>query len=1305
MCWRGLKAEDLENISIESVLDQVAIPTKIINDFFRKPVNTVPTKKSTSNEHLESSTVHYENSNGFVPLIVSTQSYETKHRRRNSTSSVSATTDQLTTKSKAIEDDPVFSTEARIFLNLPNPGENRRSFQAENNQDEFELLKVSNGTPAVANYDSFYDQSKDIFKSDSSHLDKTSKRPLRNKDRDRGKRIQNYLGIYDAANEHDEQYVQHEDAEQKKHVYQQEKSKNHYKQNHTVTYRSQKAILPRTNYASMTTPNSNLKVHTTNLEKTEEHKFKIPIMVEPSEYKVDMRFNGQSVQSVVSTTNPHVDMKDQMDSVDHEASEQFSQRNEGTSRNYESAYSRDSEENLDYMDEMGKPRRIQKTSKRRPYFDSSRKLPKEHRETYDDLYDDNGRKRPKSKSRHRQRQKSVEVINDDEQYDNEGDNVEENINESGQQNFNEGNTWNQVTPNVEVSHSNGFEINQIEKPKLHVVPVNILSNFDHATALDNSQGFDITNAMFTGFVHEGPLVSTAAPLLSSPPNFIDKNFPSSTPKSQLLVSTPVPDVIVGQSSVNNPVQAVFMPNKLHQNMLNHYIQSTVSPTVFAVNPRPGYSASTTIGPNLQQMLNQVQASFPMNQQLINPQPTRQPFTNLQQPAQSSTNNQFYVNNNGLQGQNSYSFQKTQSTTSRPNTDRDDTHKKKKFDVDNNSQYLASASLSVGRGAHRHSNNNENHNNNYKGNVNEDHNSNVQSNQEISRQNLNTFAQPTMVPAILHTGIGLISNQNPQLLQNSLFLTNAQQNILENSMKQLQYNLQNNRYQLAGLPSLDSVGGASNNINAINSLFNPIQKAQLPILGAKNVEIINPNLNANAYAVNQIPATLVTTPIPIFTSTGFVTPKTFSTTTQEPLVSVPNFVNSLTEIGTKKPTNYETLNLNSFFNLQGSDRPLFNPINFVPNYDLIKSQSILNSNVIPNQQFSQHNLNLVPVLPGGNFYKHTQGSQIDLTNKPHHSSDLEKFAEEMFKESLRTMYNTQKWNNDPRSPGNISLVDNSDFAKLRNELFRIKSKTRDSNVPKDVLEAHYTENKIRTVRPGNGNRPDSSNEQSYKNDHKTHSGPRHHPHHHRNKPEINDYLTPPRINSFISKSPFHDRPPKKRPGHGPRPNFHEPSRPRPRQGVASPKPKTSDAQASSIVDYRFPVQPNQDKSHYSQADYRGSQSYNYPTFTTSFPESDQFKSSGEYRSSERDYYDINHQRTHNLMGLLMKNKQLPPGMPENVHNDRQMIGQLFDEENRRTQSQAYQDVFKSFQKKSDTGYRPIALSRISRRTYPRTDHKS
>lgn len=740
----------IDNISIESVLDQVAIPTKIIEDFLQKPSKHSTIKKLITNEQLDSSTVHYENSNGFVPLIPSSQQrYDSQH---NQNEPISEDGNKNSTEADRVDntgDGSSLSSKAQNFLTLPTPDHNRRSFDENENRDEFELLKVNNDTPAVANYGSFNDNTKHASKSDPYRLDENSRKSLRNKNRERGKRIQNYDNNYDTTRDRTIQYSHAEGVEVKKNIEHQKS----YEQDTSKLYRSEKTSLPQTNYATVTTSKS--KSQLSNRERPEQYRFKSPIMVEPSKYKIDVQVSGQSIQAAVSTSSPHIDANNQLKQVQSENTEpeKFSQHEE-TSRVYDYADSRDfSDENADYQEEMEKPKRTQKTN-RRPYnFDSARKLPKEHRESYDDVYDDQGRKRSKSKSRNRVKTRPIEIINEDDQYSD--DNLDENRSNQNSQD----NNWTQVGPNVEVSHSNGFEVDQIEKPKLHIVPVNILSNFDHATALDNSQGFDITNAMITGFVHDGSL-STTAPLVSSSQTYIDQNFLHSSPSK--TSKTSVPDVIVGQSSYNNPVQAVLMPNKLQQNLFNQYMHSTVSPAVFAVTSSPSYLASSSISPNLQQMLNQAHSSLSMNQQ--------------SKPA-SFGSNPTHSNSNSGQRQKSNSHFNVKSTTSRPRSDRDDSRLKKKINHNNNGQFLASASLSVDQDVHRHSNNRNNHkrnrgNNN--NNHNDDQNSQSQNNQQITSQNFKALVQPTMIPAIIHTGIGLLNGQN-QFVPNSILIANTQQN--------------------------------------------------------------------------------------------------------------------------------------------------------------------------------------------------------------------------------------------------------------------------------------------------------------------------------------------------------------------------------------------------------------------------------------------------------------------------------------------------------------------------------------------------
>ncbi|XP_011495034.1 PREDICTED: uncharacterized protein LOC105359961 [Ceratosolen solmsi marchali] len=1196
--WQSIGCKNIENLSIERILDQVAIPTNIINNFLHKPA-ALPSQTINPNERIDTSVVHYENSNGFIPLVVSTQSYERRKDKKNITNSSIDTLDESNLETK----NPLENNQS--FLNLPNSSKNRRLFNERSNQNEFELLKVGNETPPIANYSSFFENSQEFSLPDTFHVNTNLTKSVKVKRRERRNRIKNYLNRHDSINKNNRHQLHSGPNEHRQiNINHQEEEQIYYNPEIIRNYYSQKTLLPKTNHNALSIETANLQSNG-KTEKKEEYNMRKPT---PKQNEQILQFNDQSTEYITSTLNPYTNSKNKIDSTNlEEGVHKPLSHVEWMNRNYEFSNSRDSsEENSDYSDEIEKSRRIEKTIKERPrHFSLLRKTPKEHRQAYVNAFDDQGRKysRTRSKSRLRQKPRPAQLIKDDDKNENEESNSNENTNvATNEQNSNKDNAWNQISPNVEVSRSNSFEINQIEKPKLHIVPLNLLSNFDHATALDNSQGFDITNAMITGFVPEGSLISTVAPLLSSSANYII----SSTAKPQLDISTEAADIIVGQSSFHNPVQTVLNPNKLQQNLFNHYLQSTVAPTVFAITHHPDHSTSSII-PNLQQTLDKIQSSFPTSQQLITNKPIHQSLANLLQTAESSVNTQSLVSSNAAERKKLHSQRMIQPTTSRSHTNMFES-KKKKFNS-NSGEFLASASLSVDANV-------KDDNSNINSNTKSDNNFNSQSNQQIS-DNFNTLLQSTMVPAILHTGIGLINNQNQHLITNPLFLTNPQanqqlikvSNALQNSVKQLQYDIQNNRYQLASIPGIDNNGAASNAVGINHNFINQLQKAQLPILGTNNVEIVNPNLNANPYSINQIPAALVTTPIPIVTTAGLLTTKQFLASTQEPV----------------------------------DNRPLYNPINFLPNYELIRNQSFLNSNI----RNDNKNYNFIPLVSIGNQYKNSQKTGDDFKDKHRLSLDLEKYAEEMFKESLRTIYNSHKWNNDPPSLKNVSLVDNSDFAKLRNELLRIKNNMRDSKFSTDVLEAHHTENKIRTTNPGyDYNKPDSSFEQ-HKYGNKPYSDvakkPQHHSHHYRHKFKINDFLTPPKINSFVSKNPLHDKLPKKRPSQGSRLN----TRPRPRQGVISYKSKGTEAKASTIAGYRYPLRLNQDNSPYSPTNYnRDLQSYNYPSLIGSISENDNYRTSSDYSSLEKDYYDINHPRTHNLFGLLMKNTQLPPGRPNN-----------------------------------------------------------
>jgi hypothetical protein len=1201
-------------------------------------------KKFNSEDRIETSTMHYENSNGFMPLIVSAQPHEGQNTIKNLTNyNTNIVINRLLLDKNHTK--PINPENIKQVFNLSNINENRRSFHINNKENDFELLKVGNQTPSVANYNSFYQN----FQKLPNHFNSNANLNTHSMSKGRGRRKRiNQSSIHHVVHSASEENKKNSDEYQ-------EESQIYYKPDIITNYNSQKLIIPKTNYDTIDKPISNSESPSM-IEKNKEYIIKKPNLPKQNEYIAAS--TDESTVYKNSPINSYTNTRNIMDPEDSDASESLDKsllQVEQNNRNYEFINSRGSfEEDLDYTDEIDKSERREKINRKHPrHFGLSRKIPKQHRQVYDSMHDDEGRTHSvtRPRSRIRQKLKPEQVTNDDEKNDNiDGNSGVNSNNYINLQNFNTENTWEQVSPNVEVSHSNNFEINQIEKPKFHIVPLNILSNFDHATALDNSQGFDITNAMITGFVPEGSLLSTPSPLLSSTTNYII----SSSKKPEIGISTSAPDIIVGQSSVHNPVQTVLLPNQIQQNAINQYLQSTVAPALFTVTNRPDYSTSNIV-PNLQDMLNQVQASFPLNRQLIAAKPLQQSFNNLLKPDESNANIPIYISSNTLQRQNLSPNRNIQPTQRQTDIDGFES-KKKKFNR-NNSEFVASASLSVDTNtkANDVSINSNTYNNN---------NHNSENNQQ-TKESFSPILQSTMVPAFLHTGLGLFNNQNQQLITNPVFLTNPKSspqiinvpNTLQNTMKQLQYNIQNNQYQLAAIPGTDSNGASSNTILTNNNIISSLQKAQLPILGTNNVEIVNPNLSANSYAINQIPATLLTTPIPIFTTAGILTSKqSFSPTTQKPAVSLENLLNLLHKIETKMPNYYSQINL---FHDSQDDRPLYNPINFIPNYELIRNQTILNNN------FKNDNkkLNFIPLVSIGNLYKNVQKNEEDVIEKPKISLELEKYAEEMFKESLRTIYNSHKWNNDPRSSRNISLVDNSDFAKLRNELLRLENNLRDSKFQADVLEAHQTENKIRTTNPGyQYKRPD-------KHYSDVETKPHRHSHQNRYKPKINDFLTPPKINSFVSKNPLRDKPPKKRPSHGAYIN----TRPRPRQGVILSKFKNTEAKASTITDYRYPLNSNQENNPYSQSNFQGSQSYNYAKLTDLTSEND-FKKSSEYSSLEKDFYDINHQRTHNLLGLLMKNRQLPPGR-QNKFSTREKNGPFFNE-NKRMLPQAYENGFRT-----------------------------
>ena len=1326
-----------------------------------------------------------------------------------------------------IEDDPAYSTEARMILNLPGPSANRRSFDSQDGQNEFEILKVNNETPAIANYHEFYENLQ-------SNLHRSRGTQTRNQDleepaggrttvqnqrtKDRIKKIEKYLTNFhgDQEKKNSDGYQQlynyattNKPVTQTKAIFEPEKVQTTFHQhagsatydryNASPTPRPRKSSIIRTKYEDSSIA-SRQKPYSLTSTKSRHVNSKPVVVPEPSDYA-----SYATQQSVVKV--PNMDhYRNQKLRIDPEVEDESKYKKDSHMNRedrYDQHYDRSEDINEyaddenDYLEVTERPRRVHK-NRRRPYTsENSRRLPKEHRgHSADDLVVVDSRKNtsPTRSKLHRPKSKPTYWAEDDRNPSASQETFEEQSNgneaspslKSEEQTQNQpskdvkmSNGWSQVGPNIEVSQSNGFELNQVDKSKL-LVPVNLnlvpLTNFDHSTALGSSQGFDLTNV--PNFVTATPLVSsTATPLLSTShsignPNIVNSQYTVKAIQNPLhnnfALSTALPDIILGQNTYQNPVQAVLLPhmNKFATNLQSHYVPSTMAP-MFTVTQTPNMVHSTP----------RVGTSNQHQPQLMMPQPTIHSIPLLPGPYNPHMNYNIFVNPNGLHGQNSIQNGNVAATTQNPqqflttsqsnsitNLHSSQSQLKKNTTRNSNGQFLASASFSVGQGQQQTGNdakfylptagqNNNNNNNNYNQNQNnqarQQHQDNfyhIYGNEQNPNHKLKTYIHAAQVlPAIIHQSQNIPVNfnhqnyanygqlqgqqsilspiisqrprdQNEQILQ-------AANDIFQNTWKQLQQlqtndeAAKNNIYHPV-YRTADALGSTSNNnLNTINAISASTVKAHLPILSTQNVEILNPNIKPSPVDLNQIsgyqnyyPAAVLTTPIPIFSTTaGFLTPRPVTSTET---INLQNYVDSLTQIGA------QSNQINKFeyqpgFRTQENQRPVFNPINFVPNIDLIKSQSMLNNQLaepLPNQ------LNLVPLVPGGNFFKSTYGAQSELVQKPRLSNDLEKYAEEMFKESLKTIYSTHKWNNDRKNRGNYTNSELSDLAKLKNELLRLKDSKYSG---KDILEAHHSETKIRTAEPSkSAKKPDLSIaaiEQMFKSESQSAYGSqnKNRPGHGSSRPgssnvvELSDYLTPPKPNSFISKSPFIDSPkPKKRPGSsGARPL----SRPLPRPSSLVSRPSSGlEASASNHIEsgvhnggydkhhhhhyhhhHRRPHN-SRDKEGYDsyrhpdQPDYRRDNTFDsYPTFTTtSAPETDSFKASSSEHSSKTDYYDINHPRMHNLLGLLMKNKQLPAGSSQSIFRDEDELKQYFENEKRRLELQFYEDTLKNFQKKAD-----------------------
>ncbi|XP_034951548.1 transcription factor mef2A-like [Chelonus insularis] len=1119
-------------------IDQVAVASYALSSVSKITNHDIDRTLLSPSSKFNHSTIHYENSNGFVPILSDTNHNPVivgppRNERSFSTENY----------------EKHFSNDFKLVLNNSNPDANRR-LDSQDDQKEFEILKVNEKIPAVANYHDFYEnlqKPQNIYQYGAADYDAYAK------------------------NNWNTQAV---DAQQNQH---------------------QK-----------------------------------PVVVQPSDYKVNVNYNPQPTFKVTTLSPPSYKSA-------HKYERNLSEDRYDRSEDY-------SDENTDYYEITERSRKLHK-SRRKPYSDSSRKLPKEHRVPDDLVRTKSHRNRGKpsywNEEDHSSQEENSGEATKETQYRDKGNGKKENQKEKS-------NSWSQIGPNVEFSPSNAYELSQIDKPDV-LVPVNFklvpVTNFDHNTAIGNSQGFDVSNTGASNFVPSGSIVSTASPLVSSGPPIMMQTTPATPIKNGYVYST-VSDIVVGQNSFQTPIQTLLLPqsNSKYNSNVKTYIQSTATPIY--VNPT---MQSLTTMQSTGTSKPHVVAPQVTGPQLFYPSSTVQPIYHT--PA-SPTNYNIMINPHSMHGQNIPTQSPTNNHGNVPSYSGE--NQKKNTFSGSHGHLIASASYSVGHGdqsqnSNANNNNNHNSNNRYYVPVN-NLNTNVpaapQANAQVLRPQMQTnvypvyknenigsriktylphivpgFIQATPVPAV-----SMINYGQPQGQQ----YTNVGNNILENTWKQLQQ-LQANEQQkyqnLHTYPGRDHTGSPSSNHEHAINVIQANDKGQLPVVGMQNIEIMNPNLTpVAAQVIPQFPTAVVTTPIPIIsTPGGFIATGPVVTPTPVEPNTVQNYVDSLTHIGTKATGQHS-----------GADSFVYNPMNFVPNMELIKSQTILNGKI---QEPLPPSLNLVPIVPGGKFYKHDHAAQSDLITKPKLSSDLEKYAEEMFKESIRTIYNTHKWNTD-RKVKNLTFADGVDYGKLKKDLEKLRAAMANTKYGKEVLEAHHSETQFRTADPLRSKRPGLSVaalEHLFKNDFKPSSDS-----HLLQRPseiKINDFLTPPEVNSFVAGNSFIDKSKKKK--------KRTKARPHSRPSSHNSRPNNLETSASHVTFHRRP--------HHTRnvnGDYRGKENKfdNYPTFTTSSPDFTVFQLPKNHHTSKSDYIDFNLPRTHNFLGWLMKAKQLPPGAAESIANN-------------------------------------------------------
>ncbi|XP_046489110.1 putative uncharacterized protein DDB_G0282133 [Neodiprion pinetum] len=1321
-------------------------------------------------QEVDATTIRYENANGFVPITPESDTLTAEEETivvENRLDKNFSTEEHLSLfirepgypkpEEKSLENDPFYSTEARIFLSLTQPFSNRRSSDSQDSTDDFELLKINSHTPTVADYQNFYNSLTGSNQNSRNREKVNDNRETRyyedrrNHEREknyfddvsgRGKKTANYNGINYGENfgPQSQRNAASNDQFFSYNRMNEHRSKNGYKEFtntfspvETLDYNSQKE--ENTQSISHTNQQQNYDNQPTNppAARVVTHRQRHP-KKKSSQSGRTPRLNAKQHSTTKAKTISDFDNilpgsqsyddliprpEEPASYFEHEA---LFNREESNHHYEKTEESRDlSDENYEYVEVTEKPKRLRKQRRRPSHVVDSTRLPKEHR-NFEGSVDIEETERPRTRFRPKIRNhkpkpnawlESESPIGEEE-VDEGGYEVPATDSEAGKQRFynnqnkkSKGNSWANISPNVEISHSSGIEIDQVEKPKL-VLPVKVnivpVANFDHATALGNSQGFDLSNAVLQNFVTATP-VNTA-------------NFHNSNVKIQQSV----PEVIVGQNTFQNPVQTVLIPQQSYQTTYK-FGQNVRNP--FLLSNQNSYQQSSNANQNLQPVTfdspiqtaahnpnqnlqnyqttngNQIQ-NLQSNSQFLNPHPTPQTFANIQQNGSPSAPiNNVQVNHHGLQGQNlppghnlymvhgpAVTYSTTPSYLANGNVRVTEDIGKKTGSPGSNGQYLASASLAVGDQIQ-----NQINAQNLRSQLQENfyqafrHENLLPKTKEIAQS---AELAPTLLNFYNQNDAGVQnSNQHHQVEQisqasNAIAQTYKEQNqqilkvaneIFESTLNQLK-ELQKNqalRASRLGNPNVQVLA---------NGGFAKAGDSQAQYLGTKNVEILNPNIRPslpdhmlkNTFEKsNGFGGASLTTPFPIFATTEFDTSLRVPNLSTIGPLSAHSYLGSLTERGVKDNDQKTSPTTNSKPNTPET----YNPINFVPSTETLKAQKALNSKYNFHEPLLQ-GLNLVPLIPGGNFYKNSYFSNNDLISKPKLTSDLQKYAEEMFKESLKTIYNTQKWNNDHKAQSSdISTVTTS--PKLNDDIRNVKFSALDIKPSKQILEAHFTNSgtevgDVQSFEKLPTQTPDFTEvKQSppvslepvrfyYK------------PNIHLTRPTISDlnhpefnfdpdigqvdfiheFLTPPKPNAFVSKSPFNEPISKKRrvpklPASDSGKSKY-PGRPR-RPGVVIEAAASNVAHHSSSFDtprqeflQSRPTSFNHEIQEF-EADYQTSysglrgQSFpnsRYPSLTTSSPVPDDYHKPGFHN------FDFNHQRTHNLMGLLRKNKRLPAG---------------------------------------------------------------